>query len=162
MLLTSLCNASKKQAKERALDMEEAAEKGFLLKKRQVCTRKELMRAYRRRRLVRSEALYLYPTLCHWQIALFLIIPSSSFCMSASPPIYPTNHSSLRNPNQGLAINYVPRTDDICECMCTIWSCDKGCAHQHSILIHFKLDSIHIRKWIDSMRIRSGLAPLRL
>ena len=42
-------------------------------------------------------------------------------------------------------------------CICTskyacayVKSCDEGCStHQHSILIHFKLDSIHIQK-VDS------------
>ena len=43
----SLCDASKKRAKERALDMEEAADINFL-KRRQVFRQIKLMRTYRR------------------------------------------------------------------------------------------------------------------
>ena len=49
----SLYDTSKKQAKERLLDVEEAADIIYL-KKWQVCTQKKLMRAYRRRKLVRG------------------------------------------------------------------------------------------------------------
>ena len=55
MLLASLCDTSKELIKEKTFDMEEAAEIIiYFLKKHQVCRQKKIMRANRRRRLVRD------------------------------------------------------------------------------------------------------------
>ena len=51
-----LCDASKKQAKERTLDMEAAAEKMIFFEEAMVYRRKKYMRAYRRRRLVATRS----------------------------------------------------------------------------------------------------------
>ena len=52
------------------------------------------------------------------------------------PPSIP-NKAFISANSQPVTINYVPRTDLIRECMCTLRSCDEGCAHQHSILTGF-------------------------
>ena len=101
VLLATLHGALKKQAEERALDVQEAIEKGSSVENGPSTVRRYM----------------------HLLVDGFNCSPVELILDVHKVPM--------------AAMTCVPLTDLARECTCTLPSCDEGCTHQHSIVIHF-------------------------